>query len=306
MKLIPESPNIPFMKNRFILLAISAVALCISIFSFVTKGLNFGTDFRGGVKLEYRFPKVISEGEVRRALKGLKVENISVVRFGDPEERRFVIKTALPENMDSFSSTITSKLEESFGAAGLLLEKEETVGPKSGKELRKKGLLAVLFSLFCMLVYVGFRFDFQFAPGALLALFHDVLIVLGVFSVFQLEFDLTILAACLTVVGYSLNDTIVIFDRVREHARLITPDSVEEVVNTSINETLSRTLITSLTTLFVVVVLYLFGGATIRDFALALIVGVITGTYSTLTVACACYLGMYRLAPKLTFLTGKR
>lgn len=310
IKLFQQTPNFPFMRLRHVFLAISAVVVGGSIFLLAVRGLNFGTDFKGGVKLQYQLPREAGEGEVRNALSGLNLEGVSVVRFGKSGEKKFVIKVAQPqEGQEMLSSQITPALEKVFGAeggmGGVVLEQEATVGPKVGGELRRKGILAVLVSLVCMLVYVGFRFDFQFAPGAILALFHDVLVVLGVFALLQLEFDLTILAACLTIVGYSINDTIVIFDRVREHARLISQETIEEVVNTSINETLSRTLLTSLTVFMTVIVLYFFGGSTIRDFAFALIVGVITGTWSTFTVACACYIAVYRLTPKWKALLSK-
>lgn len=306
IKLFQQIPNFPFVRLRHLFLMISAVVVGGSILLLATRGLNFGTDFKGGVKLQYQLPREASEGEVRNALSGLNLEGVAAVRFGKPGEKKFVIKVARPqEGQEMLSTQITPELAKIFGAEGLVLEQEATVGPKVGSELRRKGILAVLVSMVCMLVYVGFRFDFQFAPGAILALFHDVLVVLGVFALLQLEFDLTILAACLTVVGYSINDTIVIFDRVREHARLISQETIEEVVNTSINETLSRTLLTSLTVFMTVVVLYFFGGSTIRDFAFALIVGVITGTWSTFTVACACYIAVYRWTPRWKAMLSK-
>jgi len=210
-----------------------------------------------------------------------------------------LIKSSMPEEkIISVGTLVTPKLAPLFNEeTPPVLEMEQTVGPKVGKELRRKGILAVIFSLFCMLIYIGFRFDFHFAPGALLALFHDVLITLGLFSLFQLEFNLTTLAACLTIVGYSINDSIVVFDRVREHFRMINLSSLHEVVNTSINETLSRTMITSLTTLFVVCILYFFGGASIQGFAFALIIGVLVGTFSTFSIACPTYIELYKLKP---------
>jgi len=306
MKLFSKTPNFPFVRSRYLLLGFSGFLIATSLFLFLTRGLNYGTDFLGGVKLQYLFPKEVSEGEVRSLLAGLDLGDVSVVRYGDPKEKRLVIK--ISKSSDEFSlaaNVITPKLSETFGEE-LILEMEETVGPKVGQELRRKGMLAVFFSLFCMLIYIGFRFDFHFAPGALLALFHDVTIAVGIFSFLQIEFNLTTLAAFLTIVGYSINDSIVVFDRIREHARLITPGSLEEVVNRSINETLSRTIMTSMTTFFVVSVLYFFGGATIQGFAFAMMIGIIIGTFSTFSIACPTYIGLYRLGPKLTFLTGKK
>lgn len=306
MKFIDKTPRIPFMKHRFLFLVVSLLLMGGSLFSVATRGLNFGTDFLGGVKLQYRFPTGAAEGEVHALLEKMGMPGVSVIRFGDASENRLAIKISHPkEAIESYGKTITPELQKAFGAE-TLLEMEETVGAKVGEELKRKGILAVLFSLFCMLVYVGFRFDFHFAPGAMAALFHDVIVVLGVFSFFGIEFDLTILAACLTIVGYSLNDTIIIFDRVREHAKLVTPATVEEVVNTSVNETLSRTMITSLTTLAVVVILFCFGGATLRDFSLAMILGIVFGTYSTIFISCTAYIGMVQISPKLEKRFGKQ
>lgn len=300
MKLFRQTPNLPFVKHRRWLVGISILFMTASVFFISTRGLNYGTDFLGGVNLLYQFPRPVSEGEIRDLLKNLDLGDLQVIRFGKAEEKRIVIKVSkTTDEIASVSQKITPELAKAYGEGGLILEKEETVGSKVGEELRRKGILAVLFSLVCMLIYVGFRFDFYFAPGAILALFHDVLVVLGVFALLQLEFNLTILAACLTIVGYSINDTIVIFDRIREHARLISPSTVEEVVNKSVNETLTRTINTTLTVFMTVVVLYLFGGATIKDFSFALLVGVISGTYSTLSIATACYLWMYHTAPQV-------
>lgn len=298
MRLFKQVPNFPFVKNRFVFLALSGLIVMVSILLLVTKGLNYGTDFTGGVKLQYKFSKTVTEDEIRNILSGLGLKEASVIRYGESVENRFVIRLAKPtqENM-TISSTLTPALTKALGEGGITLEQEEVVGPKVGEELRKKGLLAVLVSLACMLIYIGFRFDFHFAPGAIIALFHDVLLALGAFALLQLEFNLTVLAAILTIVGYSINDTIIVFDRIREHAKLIDPDTLEEVVNRSINETLSRTVITSLTVFFVVLTLYIFGGATIKDFAFAFMIGVITGTYSTFSIACPIYVSLYKWMP---------
>lgn len=306
MKLFSKTPTFQFMKHRFLFVGISGLLVAASLFSLATKGLNFGTDFLGGIKLQYQFPNAIGEEEVRALLETMHVEGASVVQFGNATENRLSIKVAHPkEEITSYGSTITPKLKEKFGEK-VLLEMEESIGATVGAELQRKGILAVLFSFFCMLIYIGFRFDFLFAPGAILALFHDVILVVGLFSFLQIEFNLTILAACLTIVGFSINDTIVIFDRVREHIKRITPETLESVVNLSINETLSRTFNTSFTVFLVVLVLYFFGGATLENFSLAMLVGVIAGTYSTVFIACAAYVGMHRLSPKLEKLWGKK
>lgn len=299
MKLFPQRPDIPFVALRKIFFGVSAVLVTVSLFLFFTRGLNYGTDFLGGVKLQYLFPQEVSESELRTVLSGLNLENLDVIRYGDVKEKRLIIKVAKPsEEAASVASLITPKIVEKYGA-GITLEMEEMVGPKVGAELRRKAIMAILASLFCILIYTGFRLDFQFAPAAIVALFHDVTIPLGIFSLLQIEFDLTILAALLTIVGYSINDSIVVFDRIREHARLITPSTLEEVVNRSLNETFSRTILTSLTVFMVVVVLYIFGGATIKGFAFALILGTILGTFSTFSIVCPLYIFFYRLTPKL-------
>jgi len=307
MRIFKKTPKLPFVRYRGVFLICSGLLVATSLFLFFTRGLNFGTDFKGGVKLQYLFPKEVSEGEIRDILSGLQVADASVVRYGAPKDHRLIIKVAKPSaSEENLSKIITPELNKTFGDPGVVLEQEETVGPKVGQELRRKGMLAVLVSLFCMLVYIGFRFDFFFAPGAIVALFHDVIVTLGVFALFQFEFNLTILAAVLTIVGYSINDTIIVFDRIREHTRLITPNTVDEVVNTSINETLSRTTITSATVFFVTAFLYFFGGETIKYFALAFMIGIITGTYSTFSIACPIYLWCYRNVPKVEAYFGKK
>ncbi|MBU4484721.1 protein translocase subunit SecF [bacterium] len=295
-----KAPHIPFIKNKIYFLIISAVLITVSIFYTATKGLNYGIDFKGGVKLQYRFSEAVLEGTVKNAIDSVNLGDLSVQRFGDLEENRMVIKIEKPEaGIEHVAPIITEALIKAFGAEKFMLEQEETVGPKVGSELRKKGILAVLAALALILIYVGFRFDFMFAPGAVVALIHDVIVTVGIFSFMQKEFNLAILAALLTIVGYSLNDTIVIFDRVRENAKDTTTDGIDDVVNVSINETLSRTIITSLTTLLVVVILFLMGGGTLHDFAFALIIGVVAGTYSTIFIASPTYIFMYKMWPKL-------
>lgn len=297
MRIFKQTPTVPFVNRRFVLLGISLAGIVATVLLLFTRGLNFGTDFLGGVKLQYSFRQEVSENDVRKTLEDLHLGEIKVVRYGSPQEKRLVIKVPKPaQEFSSMAGLVTPKLSEAYG--DVILEMEETVGPAVGKELQRKGILAVLFSLFCILIYTGFRLDFYFAPGAIFALFHDVLIAVGFFSLFQLEFDLTVLAACLTIVGFSINDSIVVFDRIREHARLITPATLEEVVNQSLNETLSRTILTSLTVFFVVLVLYFFGGATIQNFAFALIIGSVMGTFSTFSIVCPTYIWLYRLSPK--------
>ena len=286
------------MKFRPLTLAISSLFVLGSLFLMFTKGFNYGIDFKGGAKLEYQFTKAVNEQEVRNALKELQLGDISVVRFGEAKDRRMSIKVEIPEEHAKISPLVTAALTKTFGS--VQLDQEETVGPKVGAELRKKAWLTILFSWALMLIYIGYRFDFYFAPGAVLALIHDVTITLGFFALLGKEINLSILAALLTLIGYSINDTIVVFDRIRENRSQINKDSIIDVVNNSLNSTLSRTLITSLTVLLVVVVLFLKGGGTLHDFSFALIIGAIVGTYSSIFVATPAYITLYRNWSKWT------
>lgn len=298
--------NLPFIKYRFIFILISVAFVAGSIALFFTKGFNYGIDFEGGAKLEYQFQQSVNESEVRQALDPLALGDVSVVRFGEESDNRMSIKVEMPEEHASIAPRITAALEERFGEGTVQLEQEETVGPRVGKELRRKAWLTILFSWALMLVYIGYRFDFLFAPGAVIALIHDVIITLGFFALLGKEINLAILAALLTLIGYSINDTIVVFDRIRENKSRINPSTIKDVVNESLNSTLARTIITSVTVLFVVVVLFLKGGGTLHDFAFALIVGVIVGTYSSIFIAAPVYIGMYDEWPKVRRLWSKR
>lgn len=297
---------IPFVKYRFLLMGISAIVFISAVISIWGYGLNYGIDFKGGAKLEYKFNQSVTEGEIRSVLEGKIPGTPSVVRFGEAKENRMSIKVEVPEEHAKLGETITGLLTEKFGAGSVTLEKEETVGPRVGKELRKKALLAILFSWLLMMIYISYRFEFVYAPGALLSLVHDTIITVGIFAFLRKEVDLTILAALLTLIGYSINDTIVVFDRIRENRHSITPQTIWNVVNDSINSTLSRTIITSLTVFLVVVILFWKGGGTLHDFAFCMIIGVIIGTYSSIFIASPIYIGTYNYWPKLKKWWSKR
>lgn len=297
---------IPFIKYRFILIGISVLVFATAIVAIATKGLNYGIDFKGGAKLEYQFNRPVTEGEVRAALEGAVAGGVSVVRFGEASENRMSIKVQIPEEHAQLGEQITAALEQKFGAGSATLEKEETVGPRVGKELRRKAILATIFSWLLMMVYIAYRFEFVYAPGAFLSLIHDTVITVGIFALLQKEIDLTILAALLTLIGYSINDTIVVFDRIREHRHEISATTIWDVVNRAINSTLSRTLIVSLTVLLVVVVLFFKGGGTLHDFAFCMIIGVVIGTYSSIFIASPIYIGTYHYWPKVQKLWKKR
>ncbi len=287
----------PFMKYKVLFVGLSFLAVTVSLFLYFTKGLNYGVDFKGGVKLIYSFADDLGENDIRQSLEGLNLGEVQVVRFGLEKDKSYMIRAALNEE-GTTASLVENKFKEKFGASVTLLS-EETVGAKVGADLRKRGMFALILTWILILVYVGIRFDFLFAPGAVISLLHDVIVVIGFFAFFGKEFNLPILAALLTIIGFSVNDTIIIYDRVRENlGKFGNSMSREELVNYSVNETLSRTLITSLTVFFVVSVLYFIGGAVLQDFAFAMLIGVVAGTYSTIFVASPLYIALYRFFPK--------
>lgn len=281
--------NIDFMGLRKPALFLSAVLLLISIGSLITQQLNFGIDFTGGNVIEIGYEKDVELEPIREVLAAEGFADAIVQHFGSSKE---VLIRFIPQADQDRAETSSQVINALRAASDQRLEQRRVdyVGPQVGEELTESGGLAVLYALIAILIYVGFRFEYRFSIGAVAALIHDVTITLGVFSVLQLDFDLSVLAALLAVIGYSLNDTIVVFDRVRENFRKIRKKTSLEIVNTSINQTISRTLMTSLTTLLVLTSLFLLGGEVIHAFALALIIGVVVGTYSSIYVATSAAL----------------
>jgi len=279
-----------FMSKRKIALVFSLILITISIGSILTRGLNFGLDFTGGTSVVVNFNKIIELDTIRTVLDENNIKDAVVQNFGSAKS----VQIRLPSKSIGDSSSISDDLK----AVILPLDKDAKVGKgdyiggQVGEELVEQGSLAILYAIIGILLYVTMRFEWRFSLGSVIALVHDVTITVGVFSVMQMEFDLTILAALLAVIGYSLNDTIVVFDRVRENFLSLRKKTPVEVFNTSINQTLSRTIITSLTTILVLVSLFLIGGAMIHGFAFALIVGVIIGTYSSIFVASTATLSL--------------
>lgn len=298
--------RIPFVKYQWFFIAASVVLVLASFVVIMTKGLNYGIDFKGGARLVYQFQQPVTEGEIKTVLKGINLGDAQVVRYGEVKDRRMAIKVEKATEHAGVGQVVTKALTGAFGEGAVDLQEEETVGPRVGKELRKKAWLAVIFAVILMLIYIGYRFDFLFAPGAVVALIHDVFITMGVFALLGKEVNLTILAAFLTIVGYSINDTIVVFDRIRENHHGISRGTISNVVNLSLNQTLARTIVTSLTVLFVVVVIFIKGGGALHNFAFALIIGMVLGTYSSIFIASPCYVGMYKLAPRLKHMFGGR
>ncbi len=266
--------------NQFNILSVSLVV--VSLFFLIFKGLNFGIDFKGGTLIELRSnDKKINVSSLRDNLSQMNLGDVSVKKFGN--ETDFLIKFENNENKNVIEE-IKKNLDKSFGN-NFNFRRVENVGPKVSAELLRSGVIAISVALALMLIYIWIRFEWQFSLGAILALFHDVIVTLGLFSLLGLEINLSIIAAVLTIVGYSMNDTVVIFDRVRENLRKYADIKIFELTNISINETLSRTLITSITTLLALLSIFFFGGEILKGFSLAMIFGVIFGTYSSIYIA---------------------
>ena len=266
--------------NKFNILSFSLVI--ISLILLVFKGLNFGIDFKGGTLIELRSSEAkINVSSLRDNLSQMDLGDVSIKNFGN--ETDFLIKFEKNDETNIIEE-IRSNLDKSFGN-NYDFRRVENVGPKVSAELLKSGIIAISVALILMLIYIWIRFEWQFSLGAIMALFHDVLVTLGLFSLFGLEINLSIIAAVLTIVGYSMNDTVVIFDRVRENLRKYSDIKIYDLTNISINETLSRTLITSITTLLALLSIFIFGGEILKGFSLAMIFGVIFGTYSSIYIA---------------------
>ena len=262
---------------------LSLILVIISLIFLIFKGLNFGIDFKGGTLIELRSSdNKINVSSLRDNLNQMDLGDVSVKKFGNDQD--YLIKFENKDNIINIVEEIKSNLDKSF-SNNFDFRRVENVGPKVSAELLKSGIIAISVSLALMLIYIWIRFEWQFSLGAILALFHDVIITLGIFSLLNLEINLSIIAAVLTIVGYSMNDTVVIFDRVRENLRKFSDIKIFELTNISINETLSRTLITSITTLLALLSIFFFGGEILKGFALAMIFGVIFGTYSSIYIS---------------------
>ena len=265
----------------FNLISLSLVVASVLLLFF--KGLNFGVDFKGGTLIELRSnDKSVNVTSLRQSFNNMNLGDFNVKKFGN--ENDFLIKIEKKDTSANAIEIIKKDLTSSLGGS-FNFRRVENVGPKVSSELLKSGIIAIALSLAAMLFYIWIRFEWQFSLGAILALFHDVIITLGLFSLFSLEINLSIVAAVLTIVGYSMNDTVVIYDRVRENLRKFSDIKIYELTNISINETLSRTIITSATTLLALISIYLFGGEILKGFSLAMIMGVIFGTYSSIYIA---------------------
>ncbi len=290
----PHGTHLPFMRYKGICFWTSVVMMALSLVLVFTKGLNFGVDFKGGSLIEVQSKSGPADvTAMRQKLGGIGLGDVQIQGFGAPTD--VLIRVEQQPGGEKAQQDALNKVLTTLGD-GFTQRRAEVVGPAVSSELRTTGTIAVLASILAIILYVWFRFEWQFALGTVVALFHDVLLTLGIFSLFQLEFDLSIVAALLTILGYSVNDTVVVSDRIRENLRKYKKMELTELLNLSINETLSRTILTGVTTLVVLACLYVFGGPVIHNFSLAMLLGVIIGTYSSIFIAAPLlgYLGVKR------------
>ena len=281
-----QNLKLDLIGKRKITYIISGVLILVGLVSLVIKGgPRYGIDFTGGTSLQLAFEKSIDAGQIREALSDVGLGDAEIKQMGLAEDNKIMIRVEQQHEGAETADLIETELGKDLSDNPYEIISVQEVGPKIGGELRRAAIMAVLISLLGILIYISWRFEFKFAVGAVAALFHDVLITLGIFSILNLEISLAVVAAFLTIVGYSLNDTIVVYDRIRENLKVLRREQFPNLVNISLNQTFSRTVITSVTTLLVLLVLFLIGGKVIHDFSFAMIVGVIIGTYSSIFVA---------------------
>lgn len=278
--------NIDFVGNFKIFGTISSLAIVGIVFMFFTKGLNYGVDFRGGAEIQVKFKQDVSLSELRGALEQSNIPVSQVQTIGEDSANEFLMKIQASEgDLNKVSQEVSQMLASKLGDKSPEILKNDIVGPKAGAQLRLSGFQAMAWAILGIMIYIALRFEFKFAPGAIIALIHDASIIIGAFLLTQKEFSLQIVAALLAIIGYSINDTVVIYDRVREIEEANPSLSMKEVVNRAINETMSRTIITSLTTFIVAVIMFAMGGGVIHDFFFAMSIGIVAGTYSTIYIA---------------------
>jgi preprotein translocase subunit SecF len=283
LKLVPENTKIPFLSVRKICFAISGSMALASIVMLVVLGLNFGIDFKGGTLMEVKTVSPIADmSAIRKKVGASGLSDVQIQEFGAPDE--VLIRVGQQSGGEEAQQNVVKKVKAALGDT-VEFRRVEVVGPTVSGELIRSGVISVIAAILAVLIYIWFRFEWQFAIGAVVALVHDVTLTIGLFAILQLEFNLSIIAAILTIVGYSLNDTVVVFDRVRENLRKYKKMPMLDLLNLSVNHTLSRTVLTSLTTLLALISLYVFGGEVIRGFTFAMIWGVLVGTYSSIFVA---------------------
>lgn len=276
--------NFDFISKRWICVTISALIILAGIVTIIIRGPNWSIDFRGGLDIQLRFAQSITDGEVRSALSNLNVGEVkTITSLGQPSE--ILVRMKIADNPAETQRQVLEQLARKFPGNTAELRTVEVVGPKVGSELRRQAIISGMVTIVLLLIYISWRFKLEYAVGGIIALFHDVLVTIAFCAFFDFEFSLTILAALLTILGFSINDTIVVYDRIRENLKKLRLMKLAEIMNLSINETLSRTIITSLTVFFTVLVLFVFGGSVLRGFSFAMLVGVISGSYSTIFIA---------------------
>jgi len=303
-----QKVNIDFIGKRKMALILSLAVIVIGLLSVLFHGgLNYGIDFAGGTLVQIRFNSNVTAEDLRKAVEDERLGTFTIQQIGEASNNEFIIKLPKPVEKkveETPAVIVTNDLEQAFGKDNFDIRRTESVGPTMGEELKRSAMGSMLGALVMILLYITFRFELRFAVGAITALIHDVLITIGAVSLTGREFNLPVVAALLTIVGYSLNDTIVVFDRIRENQRLHHRKKLTDVINISINQTLSRTLLTSLTTMLVVVCLFVLGGEVINDFAFALLIGIIVGTYSSIFVASPVLIWWSKLTS--IFQSGKK
>ena len=277
--------NINFVSKFPIVVIFSLVMVVGSIVLFATKGLNYGVDFTGGAEVQLSFSEDVAMVDLRSALDNADFKSVQVQTYGD-SRRSYILKVSAKEqDLNAVTDKLIKELNRDFADRNPVIDKTDIVGPKAGEQLRISGFQAMAWALLMIMVYIALRFDFKYSPGAIVALFHDITIVIGVFILTDKEFSLQIVGALLAVIGYSVNDTVVVYDRVREHEGKSPTSPLGSLINIALNETLTRTILTSITTLMVSIVMYLMGGGGIEDFFFAICIGVFIGTYSSIFVA---------------------
>ena len=285
-ELIKPGTTIDFVGRRHIWMGVSVLAILGTVALFFTKGLNYGIDFTGGAEIQISVPASWDIGKVRSEMESGDIKGLKVQQIGEAASHQFLIKAQGDESaLNKVSQQVEAVLKKSVAPKEYEIQRSDVVGPAAGSSLRTSGFLSMAYALLCILIYVGFRFDYRYSPGAVLALFHDTVLTLGIFILTQKQFDLQILAALLALIGYSNNDTIIVYDRVRETTHVHPHLSIEQAVNRAVNETLGRTILTSLCTFFTVSALWMFGGKVIEDFAFTLMIGIVVGTYSSIFIA---------------------
>ncbi len=287
MELIKPGININFVgrMRQFFYFSITLTIASI-LFLILRGGPNLGIDFAGGTSLQIQFKQPTTVDKIRSSLDAIKLGESVIQQVGAKEKNEFLVRMQVTNHdLKAFTEKIDQTLTATYGKDSFDVRKAEVVGPKAGKDLSRKGLLAVCFSFVGMLIYITVRYEFRYALGGIIALIHDVIVTVGVFTLMGREFTLTVIAALLTIIGFSINDTVVIFDRIRENVRKGGKKSLGEIMNASINQTLSRTILTSLTVLLVLIALFFFGGEVLHDFTVTLLIGVVFGTYSSVFIA---------------------